>query len=119
LLDGILLVFTVFIGWIIWSLIIWSRGQSPAKQLLGMRVVSLRENKAAGWGTMFVREVIAKPVIGILAWFTLGIINFWLIWDKNKQQLWDKMVGTIVVSDPQGQLAPGAHQLASQQTAPQ
>lgn len=53
---------------------------------------------------MFLREIIAKWIISFLAAFTLGIILFWLVWDKNKQELWDKVVGTIVVNDPQGEL---------------
>jgi uncharacterized RDD family membrane protein YckC len=53
---------------------------------------------------MFLREIIAKGIISILAFFTLGLINFWLVWDKSKQELWDKVAGTIVVNDPQGQL---------------
>lgn len=100
LLDGVLVIFTVFVGWLIWSLIVWARGQTPAKQLLGMRVVKIRTGTRASWGTMLLREVIAKGIIGLLAWFTLGIIYFWLIWDKSNQELWDKVVGTIVVNDP-------------------
>lgn len=30
---------TLAIGWLIWALIVYSHGQSPAKQLLKMRVV--------------------------------------------------------------------------------
>ena len=43
-----------------------------------------------------------QTLIGILSFFTLGIILFWLVWDKSKQELWDKVVGTIVVDDPSG-----------------
>jgi hypothetical protein len=31
---------------------------------------------------------------------TFGIAFFWLLWDRNRQQLYEKMVGTIVVNDP-------------------
>jgi uncharacterized RDD family membrane protein YckC len=100
---------TLFIGWLIWSLIVWAKGQTPAKQLLSMRTVILRKGAKASWGTMFLREIIAKTLIGFLGFFTLGIIYFWLVWDKNKQELWDKVVGTIVVNDPQGELAQAPH----------
>jgi hypothetical protein len=53
---------------------------------------------------MFVREAIAKPLMGILAGFTLGIAYFWLVWDSRNQELWDKVVGTVIVNDPQKQL---------------
>lgn len=99
LLEGVLVLFTVVIGWIIWAAIVFKDGQTPAKQVLRMRCVKLATDETAHWGTMFVREVICKPVIGVLSWATFGIVNFWLIWDPNNQQLWDKMVGTIVVND--------------------
>lgn len=110
--DTILMVVTVFIGWFVWSLVVWTRGQTPGKQLLGMRTVRLRNGKVAGWGTMFLREIIAKGVIGLLGFLTFGIIYFWLIWDKNNQELWDKVIDTVVVDDPHGLLAPGrAHEI--------
>jgi uncharacterized RDD family membrane protein YckC len=100
MLDLLLMVVTLFIGWLIWQLIVAKDGQTPGKQLLGMRVVKLRTGTKATWGTMFLREVILKPLIGFgLGWF-FGIVYFWLLWDKNRQELWDKMISTIVVNDP-------------------
>jgi uncharacterized RDD family membrane protein YckC len=104
LLEGLLLVVTLGIGWLIWALVVFSRGQTPAKQILGMRAVKLRTGARATWGTMFLREFIAKWIIGILSFFTLGIINFWLVWDKNNQELWDKVVDTVIVNDPQNEI---------------
>jgi uncharacterized RDD family membrane protein YckC len=104
-LDSVLMVVTLFVGWLIWQLIVAGRGQSPAKQLLGMRVVKLRTATRATWGTMFLREVILKPLIGLgLGWF-FGLVYFWLLWDRNRQGRWDKMIGTVVVDDPAGALA--------------
>jgi uncharacterized RDD family membrane protein YckC len=100
LLEGLLFIFTLAIGWLVWALIVFKNGQTPAKQVLGMRCVNLRTCQSATWGRMFLREVIAKPIIGLLSWLTLGIVNFWLVWDVNTQELWDKMAGTIVVNDP-------------------
>jgi uncharacterized RDD family membrane protein YckC len=105
LLEVFLMIFTLGLGWLVWSAIVFGRGQTPAKQLLGMRAVTLRTGQRAGWGRMFLREVVAKWIIGVLAVFTLGIVYFWLVWDKNKQELWDKIVGTVVVNDPNKQLA--------------
>ena len=36
-----LLIVTLFAGWVVWSVIAYGRGQTPAKQLLNMRVVKL------------------------------------------------------------------------------
>lgn len=104
LLEAVLLTVTVGVGWLIWSLFVWARGQTPAKQVLGMRVVNLRRGGRASWGRMFLREIIAKPVAGIVCWITFGIGYFWLIWDGRNQELWDKFSGTIVVNDPNKQL---------------
>ncbi|MEU6283120.1 RDD family protein [Streptomyces sp. NPDC047028] len=72
LLEGLLFLVTLIIGWLIWSLIVYKGGQTPAKQLLHMRCVKLRTEQKAKWGTMFLREGIAKPVIGILGAVTSG-----------------------------------------------
>lgn len=106
ILDNVLMFVTLFIGWLVWQLIIAGRGQSPAKQLLNMRVVHLPDSRPASWWRMALREVIAKPVIQIASVFTLFVLQLWLLWDKNKQELWDKMVDTVVVDDPHGQMAP-------------
>lgn len=105
LLENLLMVVTLGIGWLVWSIIVWNRGQTPAKQVLKMRTVVLRDARPAGIGRMALREIVAKMIIGFLAIFTLGIIYFWLVWDKDKQELWDKVVGTIVVNDAHDQLA--------------
>ena len=85
-----------------------TRGGQTPKQVLGMRCVKLRTSRTASGGTLLLREFIAKLVIYVLAEVTLGIVYFWLLWDKNNQELWDKMVGTIVVNDPQEVLIPAA-----------
>ena len=101
LLEGVLCLFTLGIGWLIWSFAVYGKGQTPAKRVLGMRVVDVRTGAAASWGTMFLREFIVKPV---LAFVTVGVADMWLLWDKDNQELWDKMLSTVVVSDPNKQL---------------
>lgn len=114
LLDGLLLVVTLFIGWLIWALIVFGRGQTPGKQILNMRTIHLPTASVASWGRMALRELPSKFLIGILASLTLLIVYFWLLWDKNNQELWDKMVDTVVVTDERGMLGqhagpPGQH----------
>jgi uncharacterized RDD family membrane protein YckC len=99
LLEGLLIICTLFIGWLVWALFAFANGQTPAKQLLGMRVV-LIPAQSAGWGRMFLREFVAKTVVAVLSSVTFGIVNFWLLWDPSRQELWDKMVNTLVVNDP-------------------
>ena len=119
LLEIVLVLVTLGIGWLIWSFIVWGRGQTPAKQVLRMRVVALDAGRSASWGRMFLREFIAKPVIGVVSWLTLGIVNFWLVWDARNQELWDKVVGTVVVTDRErALLEKKTYPIASDQTRP-
>lgn len=112
LLDGLLIVVTLVIGWIIWSLVVWAQGQTPGKQLLGMRVVRLDQRTYAGWGKMFLREFLGKLIVYFVASFVFGIgaliADCWLLWDKDRQELWDKIAGTVVVNDPEKRLIPAA-----------
>jgi uncharacterized RDD family membrane protein YckC len=103
LLEILLIIVTLLIGWIIWSLIIWGDGQTPAMRILKLRVVKLETGKAATWGTMFLREFVGKflifTIISFIPFASL-ILSFMLLWDKKRQELWDKIAGTIVVNDP-------------------
>ena len=105
LLEGVLLVFTLGIGWLIWSMFTWGSGQSPAKKILGMKVIDTRTSQPATWGKMFLREFLGKLVGGVVNFCTLGIMTFMLLWDGKKQEVWDKIAGTVVVDDPHQQLA--------------
>jgi uncharacterized RDD family membrane protein YckC len=103
-LEILLSIVTLFIGWAVWSLVVWSRGQTPAMQVLHIRVVKLSTGQTATWGTMALREFVAKGLImGVIsavffpAWLVLA---FMLLWDEQRQELWDKIAGTIVVNDP-------------------
>ncbi|WP_329453765.1 RDD family protein (plasmid) [Streptomyces sp. NBC_01724] len=107
-LEAVLFVCTLILGWFIWAFIVFARGQTPAKQVLNMRVISIQQGRAAGWWRMFFREFIAKMLIIFVAAFTFLIPYFWLLWDRNRQELWDKMGNTLVVSDPADQLRPAS-----------
>jgi uncharacterized RDD family membrane protein YckC len=103
LLDGVLAVVTLGIGWFIWSLFIWRRGETPGMQILRMKVVRADTGQQATWGTMFVRELLAK---GLLMSIISGIfvpaaivLDFMLLWDRRNQELWDKIAGTVVVDN--------------------
>ena len=104
LLDGVLAVVTLGIGYLIWSLIIWSKGQTPGMQCLGMRCVRQDTGKTATWGTMFLREFVGKGLIfGLIGAVTFGlgsfVLLFMLCWDSKRQELWDKIASTLVVEN--------------------
>lgn len=101
LLEGILLVVTLFIGWLIWAAITAGSGQTPAKKILGQRVVKADGSAPVGFGTMlFMRGLVAGFVASIAITFTLGILLLMPFWDKRNQNIWDKVSSTLVVNDP-------------------
>jgi uncharacterized RDD family membrane protein YckC len=55
-LDLALYLVTFGIGWFIWSMIVWTQGQTPGKQLLKMRVTDKSTGKPIKWGHMAIRE---------------------------------------------------------------
>jgi uncharacterized RDD family membrane protein YckC len=96
---------TLFIGYIIWGLIIWDRGQTPALQLLGMRVWRPDQRQVAGWGTMALREIVGRIAEGILS-FISALISFILFLSrKDHQSLHDLIASTVVLHDPNNVLA--------------
>ncbi len=108
LLEIPLTIVTLGIGYIIWMLIVWARGQTPAKQLLRMRVVRLEERRTANWGWMALRNFVLGVLIGIpLELIFPGLSILWLLANaiallvsRRNQALWDMMLKTVVVHDP-------------------
>jgi uncharacterized RDD family membrane protein YckC len=107
LLDVLLIVVTLVIGWVIWWIILWGHGQTPAKQILHMRIIDLRTGRGASWGTMALRELVGKYLLSNL---TCGISTLvggiMVLADERRQAIWDKIGNTIVVEDPDNQLEP-------------
>jgi hypothetical protein len=99
LLELLFAVALLGIGWVVWSLIVWGRGQTPGKQVLQMRIVHLSTRAPTGWGRTALREVVGKGLVGIAAASTLvGFVLYgWLLWDRNRQEVWDKLADTVIV----------------------
>jgi uncharacterized RDD family membrane protein YckC len=68
-LDAVLMGLTFGIGWLIWSLVIWGNGQTPAKQILKIRVYNAETGQVVSWGHMALREALLGW------WFGLGIAS--------------------------------------------
>jgi uncharacterized RDD family membrane protein YckC len=93
----------VLIGYIVWWLIVLGRGQTPGKQIVGIRVIK-DNGEPSGWGYTFLREFVIKALlVGFLSDATFGIARLvdylWPLWDKAEkmQTLHDKLLGTLVV----------------------
>ncbi|MCY3602837.1 MAG: RDD family protein [Chloroflexi bacterium] len=105
---------TLGVGWAFWFASTGRGGQTPAKLLLGMRVVD-GEGRPASLRRMVIRDVLLKVVAfvlldllllsmevegglnlalaGVVAWLAAAL---WCVWDGNRQCLWDKAAGTRV-----------------------
>jgi uncharacterized RDD family membrane protein YckC len=100
-----LAIVTLGIGYIIWGLIVWSRGQTPALQVLGMRVWRPDEGKPAGFWWMALREIVGRFVEGILSIITELISFILMLTTKERRSLHDMIAGTVVFYDPDKVLA--------------
>jgi uncharacterized RDD family membrane protein YckC len=107
LLEGILFVLTLVIGWFIWFIFTSKTGQTPAKRLLNVYVVNVETGRGIGRGDSWLREIVVKVlVLGVINSFTSGLAGLidavWIFFDKNRQTLHDKVLKQVVVYAPAG-----------------
>lgn len=96
---------TLGIGYVIWGLIVWGNGQTPALQVLGMRCWRPETGQVAGWWWMALREIVGRIVDGILSIITL-LVSFILMCARTDRRcLHDLIAGTVVLHDPNKVLA--------------
>ena len=97
LLDGVLFFLTLIIGYIIWWLIVLGRGQTPGKQLLGLRVVK-RNGAPASWGITFVREIVKAVAHSFVIGFVADIVLMTLD-DYERRSISDRVADTVVIRE--------------------
>ena len=101
---GVMLgILALLVGYAVWWLFALRRGQTPGKQLVGIRVVK-DDGEPSSWGYTFLREFVIKGLLGgFLSGMTGGIYfaadHLWPLWDRDRQALHDKMIGTLVVQN--------------------
>jgi uncharacterized RDD family membrane protein YckC len=95
---------TLGIGYFIWGVVIWGRGQTPALQVLGMRCWRPETGRVAGWGWMALREVVGRIAESILSIITLLLSFILMMSGKERKSLHDHIAGTVVVYDPEKRL---------------
>ncbi|NUV62413.1 RDD family protein [Streptomyces sp. CAI-85] len=102
LLNLLLAVVTLGIGWFAWAMVTWSTDSAnPGQKLLGLSIVKKDTGARLTWGEMFVRNfLLGGMVLGFLSTITLSIvawINLFKIFGSEKQNLVDSMAGSVVV----------------------
>lgn len=100
-----LFIITLGIGYIVWGLVLWGQGTTPALKVLGMRCWLINDNKVPGWGRMFLRDFVGRIVDGILSIITALISFIMFVSGDKRQSLHDLVGGTTVLYDPNKVLA--------------
>jgi len=100
------MVVTLGIGWLIWSLIVWSEGQTPAKKILKLRTINYTNGHHATWGHMGIREGLIPISVSIVSsltgglayipWVTIEIVFYFT---KGQRTLRDYWVKTVIVNE--------------------
>jgi uncharacterized RDD family membrane protein YckC len=106
LLEGVLFLVTLIIGWYIWLIFTAQTAQTPAKRLLNVYIIDMETGEPLSAGKVWIREVLIKQILlNVVNAFigVAGIIDaLWLFFDRNRQTLHDKVASTIVVYVPTG-----------------
>ncbi|HUC06334.1 MAG TPA: RDD family protein [Acidimicrobiales bacterium] len=104
-LSILLFIVTLGIGFIVWGLILWGRGQSPAFSVLKMRCWRPTQNQVAGWWWMALRNFVGHLIEGISGIIALASFIVFLA-TKQRRAIHDFIGGTVVFYDPDNLLDP-------------
>ena len=95
-----LAIVTLGIGYLIWGLIVWANGQTPALQVLGMRCYRPEDNRVAGFWWMALRETVGVILDAIL-WIITELVSFiFMLTRPDRRTIHDLVAGTVVLHDP-------------------
>jgi uncharacterized RDD family membrane protein YckC len=100
-----LVIVTLGIGYVIWGLIVWGNGQTPALQVLGMRCFRPETNRVAGFWWMALRETVGRIAESILSIITELISLIFMLTRPDRKTIHDLVAGTVVLHDPNKVLA--------------
>jgi uncharacterized RDD family membrane protein YckC len=99
-LDYLLFWLLLIIGWFIWfGFFTAKQGQTPGKQLLGLRVIKL-DGAVPDTGTMWLRAVVIQGLVYSFVGALAIVAYLWAFFDRDRQTLHDKMLGTYVIHHP-------------------
>jgi uncharacterized RDD family membrane protein YckC len=107
ILEAVLAVVTLGIGWFIWWLILIGRGLTPARQILGLRIVNANTMQPVSSSQVFLRGFVvyflafsalssAFSLVLFGAGWLFTLVSALLVFRSSHQTLWDQMTGTTV-----------------------
>ena len=107
-LTVLLLLVTLVVGWVVWSVFEWRHGRTPSYRLLGLRVVRRVDAQPIGLGRSFLRSgvccsllVVPTVVIGavILLCFAFGASPPDGLFRQPRRAPWDALTSTTVLDE--------------------
>ena len=101
IVEALLMILTLYIGWFVWSMVIWNRGLTPAKQLMGLTVIDTTTGLPASFGKMALREWVGKGIIGTVTCGVTAIVSiFMVLFGETRTSIHDNVASTMVVKTP-------------------
>ena len=117
-LSVVLLVVTLVVGWLVWSVFEWRHSRTPSYRLLGLRVVRRVDERPIGLGRSFLRSGICCPVMVVPTVVIGGLIGLCFAFGASppdgllrqpRLAPWDLVTATMVLdARAQPSAEPGA-----------
>ena len=96
LLNGVLFIVTLGIGYMVWAMVLWAQATNPAKKMLGLKVIHADTGVPVNWNHMAIRSALLPFA---LAFVPLGaFVDALFIFGPRHQRLVDKAARTLVVT---------------------
>jgi RDD family len=74
-LTLVLLVGTLVVGWLVWSVVEWRHGRTPSYRILGLRVVRRSDAQPIGLGRSLLRSGICCPLLVVPTVVIGGVVG--------------------------------------------
>jgi RDD family len=107
-LTVVLLLATLVVGWLVWSVFEWRQSRTPSYRLLGLRVVTRSGSRRIGAGRSFLRSGVCCPVLVVptvvigavvLLCFAFGASPPDGLFSQPRRAPWDILTATTVVDE--------------------
>lgn len=99
-LRFVLIIVTLGVGYLVWGLVTWTRGTTPALQVLGCKLWVPDQQQLPGFWRSVLRNLVGGIVEGIV-FPIIAIVSFVLFLATSEHKsLHDMIGGTLVVHDP-------------------
>jgi uncharacterized RDD family membrane protein YckC len=125
LLEVVIFILTLGVGWYVWLALVSPRGRTPAKDFVGVTIHDHRTGRVSRWQQVWLREVFGKGLfpaflaaVGSFAfgpaqgstlfalYFVLGGLSPLVL--EERRAIWDHVAGTYVAYEPDRRRRRGA-----------